>query len=252
MLDEKIKSNIVDNIVNMVEETKNDGSTRYKSWEHCHHFFKCFPGERQKNDINLACLNLAFFLASWGMYRGSSFLLQKDYLVHKSAVEKILEQKDYFQNTVLPKIKSGEAQKDTAGKIFELVCEIKDSYEGNKVSDTLASKIMLGTLGCIPAYDQFFISGLREYRKKDKKKYKGLLTLNKDSLKFLFVFYKNNKKQFTEAEEKIKEKTGFDYPAMKLVDMFFWDIGFQKARKEKEAEEKRKASKLNKKYEDKI
>lgn len=39
---------------------------------------------RKENDVNLdyLSLQLAFYLASWGMYRGSSFLLQKYYRVH--------------------------------------------------------------------------------------------------------------------------------------------------------------------------
>ena len=39
------------------------------------------------------CLHLAFYLASWGMYRGSSFLLQKDYRVHYDVVKEILNER---------------------------------------------------------------------------------------------------------------------------------------------------------------
>ena len=43
-----------------------------------------FYGRSKENDVNLdyLSLQLAFYLASWGMYRGSSFLIQKDYRVH--------------------------------------------------------------------------------------------------------------------------------------------------------------------------
>jgi hypothetical protein len=40
--------------------------------------------------MRLACLHLSFYLASWGLYRGSSFLLWKDYLVHHDMVNRIL------------------------------------------------------------------------------------------------------------------------------------------------------------------
>ena len=36
---------------------------------------------------------LMFYLASWGMYRGSSFLLQKDYKIHIPVVEEVLKTK---------------------------------------------------------------------------------------------------------------------------------------------------------------
>lgn len=38
-------------------------------------------------------LQLAFYLASWGMYRGSSFLLQKDYKIYIPVVEEVLKSK---------------------------------------------------------------------------------------------------------------------------------------------------------------
>lgn len=38
-------------------------------------------------------LQLAFYLASWGMYRGSSFLLQKDYRIHIPVVKELLRNK---------------------------------------------------------------------------------------------------------------------------------------------------------------
>lgn len=86
---------------------------------------------------------------------------------------------------------------------------------------------MLGTLGCIPAYDRFFIDGLKKYLNNDKVKYNGLLTINEKSLLFLFDFYKNNKKEINNTREEIKKITGFNYPVMKIVDMFFWSDGYK-------------------------
>ncbi|WP_298536796.1 hypothetical protein [uncultured Algibacter sp.] len=58
---------------------------RYNSWNHC---YKAFGNP--KLDNNTLSLNLAFYLASWGMYRGSSGLLQKDYKIHIGVVKKIM------------------------------------------------------------------------------------------------------------------------------------------------------------------
>ncbi len=64
---------------------ESDQSHRYKSWEHC---FKYFG--KKKADKRVACLHLSFYLASWGMYRGSSFLLWKDCFVHHEVVKHIM------------------------------------------------------------------------------------------------------------------------------------------------------------------
>jgi len=225
-LDKTYKEKMLDienNIVNTIKETDDNGSTRYKSWEHC---YKYFSKDKQQIDIKIACLNLAFYLASWGMYRGSSFLLQQDYFIHKSVINKIIDQKKYFQNIDFLKI-NDQNKNDFAEKIENLINEIKQSYGNNNVSDTLASKIILGMFGCIPAYDQNFINGLKKHFKNNKNDYNGLLTINKKSLIFLFEFYKNNKNQFNNAEKIIQKMTGLKYPAMKLVDMYFWSIGYK-------------------------
>ena len=62
-----------------------DKHHRYLSWEHCYDYFG-----QDEVDPDKACLHMAFYLASWGMYRGSAFLLQKDYLIHKEVVSHLL------------------------------------------------------------------------------------------------------------------------------------------------------------------
>lgn len=65
---------------------------RYRSWEHCYSYF--IKGRSSKEiDYDYLSLQLAFYLASWGMYRGSSFLLQKDYKVHIPVVKELLSKK---------------------------------------------------------------------------------------------------------------------------------------------------------------
>src|SRR4051812_29076293 len=53
------------------------GFHRFSSWDHC---YKSFGNER--TDLDTLALNLGVYLASWGMYRGSSFLLEFDYKIH--------------------------------------------------------------------------------------------------------------------------------------------------------------------------
>ena len=82
--------NTLDSIINsskkFYECLNNDENCGYRSWEHCYSHFMRSRG--QKNvDYDYLSLQLSFYLASWGMYRGSSFLLQKDYKVHIPAVK---------------------------------------------------------------------------------------------------------------------------------------------------------------------
>lgn len=58
-------------------ETIKDSHGRYLSWCHCYNAFKENRSNRDEKTVDYLALHLAFYLASWGMYRGSSFLLQK-------------------------------------------------------------------------------------------------------------------------------------------------------------------------------
>ncbi|MES9999179.1 MAG: hypothetical protein ABW125_07235 [Candidatus Thiodiazotropha lotti] len=197
-----------------------DKNHRYKSWEHCYAYF-C----NEKPELDIASLHLAFYLASWGMYRGSSFLLWKDYLIHKEVVSHLLSKK-HLQN-----IDFANASDSDIREILDLISWVKEWYQDHidlvngeakevNVTDTLATKILLGSLGCIPAYDQYFIKGIR---------HKGLSysVIKFANFKSVVCFYKKNQSQFSLASQSIYKKSGIHYPAMKLVDMYFWQIGYE-------------------------
>ena len=83
---------IAESATSYYDELRKDPNGRFRSWEHCYsNFYRA--RQEEKPDIDYLSLQLAFYLASWGMYRGSSFLLQKDYRIHTPVVEEILEDK---------------------------------------------------------------------------------------------------------------------------------------------------------------
>ena len=217
-----MSSDIYDKVTNFYSLLFADENHRYKSWEHCYSYF---IDDVSSKNIDTSCLQLSFYLASWGMYRGSSFLLWKDYRIHKDVVKELFKNK-YFQRFNFSSIKN-----DDLNKIIALSDWIKRWYKENiktvngkaksvNVTDTLVTKILLGTLGCIPAYDRYFIDGMRKSGISYSK-------LSKTNLKAVATYYKQNEVEFLKAQKSIYEKSGAYYPAMKLVDMYFWEIGFQ-------------------------
>ena len=56
---------------------------------------------------------------------------------------------------------------------------------------------------------------------------------NESSLNELFNFIDSNKKEISQAQKLIETKTQRHYPLMKVVDMYFWQIGYNKDVKEK-------------------
>jgi len=182
---------------------------RYNSWNHCYEAFEKIEDEQ------LLSLHLGFYLASWGMYRGSSKLLERDYLVHVEAV-KIIKKYWYLRCG-----SDSEVASINVESILKLIEELSFFYKTKHdvtPTNTLISKIILGTLGCLPAFDRFFIDGVKE------KEY-SFKTLKKKSLECLFTFVKANL-----PELKTIQKLHPQYPIMKIVDMYFWQIGFDKSK----------------------
>ena len=87
------------------------------------------------------------------------------------------------------------------------------------MSQVLITKILLGTLGCVPAYDRFFGIGA---------KYLGLEkdTYQEKSLRELVDFYEEHNDRLEEARRGMQCED-LNYPQMKLLDMGFWQLGFE-------------------------
>ena len=204
------------------DEIVKDEHGRYRSWELCYQAFENVFKKTSvsKDEIEILALHLAFYLASWGMYRGSSFLQKKDYLIHVPVVKKILEYRElYGIEWTEDKIEN------FSGKLEELFKFIDDYYSKIRkqtkktkmdISDILITKILMGSLGCVPAYDRFFKKGIAGI---STKTYNG-----KKSLNDLVNFYKTNKEQFNKIFS-IRQKV-IKYPQMKKIDLFFWYKGF--------------------------
>lgn len=75
----------------------------------------------------------------------------------------------------------------------------------------------MGTLGCVPAYDRYFISGI-------KKQKVASGNYNMKSIVQLVDFYERNIVELENIRKDMKVN-GMAYPQMKILDMAFWQIG---------------------------
>lgn len=185
---------------------------------------------RQKNIddryIDYLSLHLAFYLASWGMYRGSSFLLQQDYKVHVPIVKEILNHKyDKLQGISCAELRKvdnlcalNELEKCMESYYDPIRKRLSENDIKKQLSSTLITKILMGTLGCVPAYDRYFIDGI-------KKCNVSFGIYNKKSLLRLIEFYESNTRTFKPILTNMKIGS-IPYPEMKFLDMGFWQIGF--------------------------
>ena len=209
------------------DDARANENGRSRSWEHCYRVFRDARTDPSP-EYDYLSLHLAFYLASWGMYRGSSFLLQKDYKVLSPIVEEILKSEyDCLFGVACVGLRDSEVQ-DSLEKLYKYIAKhlqpIRNEVAGREVpssvSPVLITKILMGTLGCVPAYDRFFQDGVATYK----------VTTQEYSLKSvlrLVNFYEEYNDRLEEARRGMRIDD-LIYPQMKLLDMGFWQIGFER------------------------
>ncbi|MEZ7628260.1 hypothetical protein O3654_04470 [Pauljensenia sp. 20925_1_91] len=226
----------IDELINAAQTFYDDARAiengRSRSWEHCYRVFRDARTDPCP-DYDYLSLHLAFYLASWGMYRGSSFLLQKDYKVLLPVVEKVLKPEyDCLFGLACTDLRND----DIRAQLKELYDYIADYYfrpirnevagreVESSVSPVLVTKILMGALGCVPAYDRFFQDGVATYKVTTQE-------YSLESVRKLAKFYEAHNDRLEEARRGM-QSDDLIYPQMKLLDMGFWQIGYDDATKE--------------------
>jgi len=223
---------LIDELINAAQtfydDARADENGRSRSWEHCYAVFRD-ARTAPSPDYDYLSLHLAFYLASWGMYRGSCFILQKDYKVHTPIVEEILKPEyDCLFGLACADLRDDDVwdqytnlYKYIDGYFDPIRNEVAGRVVESQVSPVLITKILMGTLGCVPAYDRFFQDGVATYK----------VTTQEYSLKSvrkLAEFYEEHNDRLEEARHGMQTED-LTYPQMKLLDMGFWQIGVEKS-----------------------
>jgi hypothetical protein len=220
--------NISKNLASFIEgQGKNKGkqpSERYASFDYCFNYFQSFRDRdtvrelADARNIQTSCLQLGFYLASWGMLRGSSFLLEKSVKFYEPLIRNVANfDKRVWEIDV--DIYMEENLKVLIACKQMIVASLGEKY---KPSDTLITKIMLGVFGNVPAFDDFFRKGFDTH------------SFGKKSLRLISEFYKENKSEIDKSEiytfdYATGRTTNRRYTKAKIIDM----IGFMEGMKRK-------------------
>ena len=213
-------------IISAIEEYKQDSgpNDRYTSFDYCYNYFRETIDLEADNERS--CLTLGFYLASWGMFRGSSFLLNKSLKHFQSVVSYINKLDKSVWNIDVDKYDSS-----TIKTILQIYGDLKNNFIPIGKQDlTLITKILLGVFGFVPAFDNNFCNAFREiscyqcgFRKINEKslfQIKNFYDLNQE------VIDKYSNITFT-TDFNTGQKTTTNYPKAKIIDM----IGFIQGQK---------------------
>lgn len=189
---------------------------RYASFDYCFNYFQVFREQGRIADIcspqniQQSCLQLGFYLASWGMLRGSSFLLSKSVRFYKRVLDVIVTGPQSLWSIDVDAYSSENI--DLLMEAKQALCRALDRTD--KDTDTLVSKIMLGVYGNVPAFDTYFRAGL------------GVSTFGRKNLKKVADFYECHRDSIDDWSQRLftfdfntGTPTQRRYTKAKIVDM---------------------------------
>jgi hypothetical protein len=191
---------------------------RYASFDYCYNYFQTFREQQALTaldspaNLQTSCLQLGFYLASWGMLRGSSFLLQKSVPAYAPVITAIAH-----ADPALWEIDAHCYTPENIERILAFRKVLAQALE-NDLSDTLFTKIMLGVFANVPAFDSYFKTGFK------------VSTFSKSSLEKIGHFYNANASVIEKYRVKTLDfNTGAPtqrlYSRAKVIDMLFFIAG---------------------------
>lgn len=216
-------------IVDVVKEfqKKNNPTDRYASFDYCYYYFRQSSSKDLLEDMEKSCLAIGFYLSSWGMLRGSSFLLNKSAKYYEPLINYIAAKDKKVWN-----IDIDNYNKENINTICEIYKDIKDkTIENGNSHLTLVTKIMLGVFGFVPAFDNYFGNTFRDIFSDNC----GFRSLNPKSLECIQRFYACNKEEINRLSDQIfvidfsnGKKTKISYPKSKIIDMYGFTKGLKR------------------------
>jgi hypothetical protein len=198
-------------------------TSRYASFDYCFNYFQAHREAGQLDaladgpGLQLSCLQLGFYLASWGMLRGGE-LRSRSMRAFAPVVKLIAETPGEIWCIDADRY----SEETTRTALLGFAEDVRRSLD-HGATDTLVTKIMLGTTGCVPAFDRFFRRGF------------GVATLCDAALRKIGGFYRDNTNSI---EAHRKHTLDFDtelstprrYTRAKVIDMVFFIEGLERTR----------------------
>ena len=134
-------------------------AARYASFDYCFNYFQDARDNQHTaalgsdDRLELSCLHLGFYLASWGMMRGSGGLHSRSLAELVPVVRAVADEPATTWELDVP----GYSEAGITA-VLALGDRIRAVYTF-AASSVLVTKTMLGVFGCIPAFDRFFRLG---------------------------------------------------------------------------------------------
>lgn len=196
-------------------------TARYASFDYCFNYFRSFrdAGDTaalaDPDHLQTSCLQLGFYLASWGMFRGKADLRNHSAKRLAPVVDTIVAAPDAIWD-----VDVHDYSPDVQTLVFDVARTLRHTLPGGQ-SQTLVTKTMLGVFGCVPAFDRFFRVGF------------GASTFGPKALAAIEAYYRANAESLDRYRVPTLDfatgaPTGKTYTGAKVIDMVFFTAGLRR------------------------
>ena len=223
--------------------------SRPLSWDLCYGFFhqnhqQFLDGIPSSTSLELGALQLSSYLASFGMYR-NAVLRTHNRRLFSAILHSLFEKarnahiNPYVSNGIL-----------SVNQLNDLILAVSEGYQAflshsgyprpSPPSVTLVSKILMGVMGVLPAFDTCFKSAIQAFNPQAPESCRLSDKLDTASLSALLnVVQDPNVQSYLKTrldgviEVSVKEQNGqkkqiqASYPPMRLLDLYFWSYGLK-------------------------
>lgn len=192
---------------------------RPRSWDFCYNYFSDLY--QVTADRQASSMQLGYYLASWGMLRGSGCLFKKTNAWHYLGVLDVVEEYDEDMRGITPE-RSGEAevQKLLVSLYKELAAQLLPEG-GRRI--TLVTKTMMGIWGVFPSLDRYFVNTFKDLAKSSGHS-RVFSSFTGDTIDFIGEFYAAHRDELDDLAAGYRtvdfytgEASNHQYPAAKIV-----------------------------------
>lgn len=189
------------------------------SWNYCYGWFN--HDRSAPYDLRRDCLELGYYLANWGMFRGSGVLMTTNLAAWRPTIDVITAHHEAMRRVDLA------GADDEWFDLERVYRELGRAIPGTPTA-TLVTKVMLGVWGCVPAMDTYALAGIRRHRERDGQR--GIGTFNRR----LYDYLSEVRSDHRDLIDRLRDSalSTFDnstwktqIPAGKVLDMYFFQLG---------------------------
>ena len=203
---------------------------RYQGWDTLWRHVQSVggaPGMATPEHIEKSALHLAFYLAVWGMFRGSGALGTMNLDFYKELLQHVVDEipLEFWGLTLDDFDPDSVASFEQARDLLREANYAFTTFNADELSwtPTLFTKMLLGLWGACPALDRYVRDGIRDFNANHHETVGPFTYLVADTLASLCVVARA---QGWQLEGWTSPDGALAYPKGKVIDMAFWQHGW--------------------------